>query len=152
MPIKWKPFRDLERSFPAPNMPAPGAPGQEEDNWVPFVPHSRAEEPAVDIYQDKKNLYVEVSLGGIKPENVEVSVEDNTLTIQGKSQEKKEVKERDYLKREIVKGSFHRVIRLPSEVKESKASAESTGGILKITIPKTDKPAAETKKIPIKIK
>jgi len=145
MPIKWQPFKDLER---------PSHPPEEfeEDEWVPFVPTFRAEEPAVDIYQDKSNLYVEMPLAGIDPKNIQISIDDNVLTIQGKSEEKKETKEKDYLRKEIRKGSFRRTIKLPVEVKGDKAAAESEAGIIKITIPKAAKTASPSKNIPIKIK
>ena len=145
MPIKWKPFRELEKPLHLPD-------AFEEDDWVPFVPTFRAEEPAVDIYQDRNNLYVEMPLVGINPKDVQVSIDDNVLTIQGKTQEKKEVKEKDYLRKEIRKGSFRRVIKLPVEVKGNRAVAESAAGMIKITIPKAAKTTSPSKRIPIKIK
>ena len=145
MPIQWRPFKELEKPHHFPD-------SFEEDEWVPFVPTFRAEEPAVDIYQDKDNLYVEISLTSVNPKDVEISIDDNILTIQGKSQEKKEIKEKDYLRKEIKKGSFRRVIKLPVEVKGNKAIAESISNILKITIPKVAKAIPQSKKIPIKIK
>lgn len=145
MPIKWRQFKELERPSHSPDM-------FEEDEWVPFVPTFRAEEPALDIYQDKNNIYVEIPLIGVDPKNVEISIDDNILTIQGKKEEKKEVKEKDYLRKEIKKGSFRRVVKLPVEVKGNRATAESVGGMLKITIPKTAKAIPQSKKIPIKIK
>ncbi|MFH1460801.1 MAG: Hsp20/alpha crystallin family protein [Patescibacteria group bacterium] len=145
MPIKWKQFNDSRGPVNAPDVFG-------EDEWVPFVPTFRPDEPAIDIYQDKNNLYVEIPLVGIKPENVEVSIDNNILTIQGKIEEKKQIKEKDYLRKEIRRGSFRRVIKLPVEVKEGKAMAESSGGILKITIPKTVKTSSKTKRVPIKIK
>jgi len=104
------------------------------------------------IYQDKDNLYVEIPLVGVKPENVEVSIEDNILTISGKSEDKKEIKEKDYIRKEIRQGEFRRVIKLPVEVKEDKAAAETVSGLLKITIPKTNKTISKGKRIPIKVK
>ncbi len=145
MPIQWKPFKELEKPHHFPD-------SLEEDEWVPFVPTFRAEEPAVDIYQDKDNIYVEISLTSVNPKDVEISIDDNILTIHGKSQEKKEIKERDYLRKEIRKGSFRRVIKLPVEVKGNKAIAESISNMLKITIPKVAKAIPQSKKIPIKIK
>ena len=147
MPIKWRQFKELERPS-HPMMPDM----LEEDEWVPFVPTFRAEEPALDIYQDKNNLYVEIPLIGVDPKNVEISIDDNILTIQGKKEEKKEVKEKDYLRKEIKKGNFRRVVKLPVEVKGNRAIAESVGGMLKITIPKAAKAISQSKKIPIKIK
>lgn len=147
MPIKWRQFKELERPH---HLPTPD--GFEEDDWVPFVPTFRPEEPAIDIYQDKNNLYVEIPLVGIKPENVEISIEDNMLTVQGKTQEEKETKQKDYLRKEIRRGSFRRVIKLPVEVKEGKAVAETANNILKITIPKVARAIPKTKRVPIKIK
>ena len=147
MPIKWRQFKELERPshFPMPDIP-------EEDEWVPFVPTFRAEEPALDIYQDRNNLYVEIPLIGVNPKDVEISIDDNILTIQGKKEEKKEVKEKYYLRKEIKKGAFRRVVKLPIEVKGNRATAESIGGMIKITIPKAAKDISQNKKIPIKIK
>jgi len=143
MPIQWRPFKDLDRP---PRLPD----DFEQDEWMPFVPTFRAEEPAVDIYQDKDNLYVEIPLVGVKPENVEVSIEDNILTISGKSEDKKEIKEKDYIRKEIRQGEFRRVIKLPVEVKEDKAAAETGSGLLKITIPKEER--AKPKQIKISAK
>ena len=145
MPIKWKTFGDMEKSFQPPEMPT-------EEDWVPFVPHFRNEEPAVDIYQDKNNLYIEIPLIGIKPKDIKISIEDNVLTIKGKTEEKKELKEQDYLRKEIRRGSFSRSIKLPVSVKEDSAEAESIDNILKITISKTAKSTSKGKEIPIKIK
>lgn len=145
MPIQWRPFKELEKPQHSPEL-------FEEDEWMPFVPTFRAEEPAVDIYQDKSNLYVEISLVGVNPKDVEISIDDSVLTIQGKTEEKKEIKEKDYLRKEIRKGTFRRVIKLPIEVKGNKAVAESIKGILKITIPKISKAIPQSKRIPIKIK
>jgi len=145
MPIKWRPFGDSEKPFQLPDMP-------DQEDWAPFVPHFKAEEPAVDIYQDKINLYVEISLINIKPKDVKISIEDNILTIEGKIEEKKQIKEQDYLRKEIRRGSFRRLIKLPVQVKDNQANAESINGILKITIPKVVKSTAKVKEIPIKVK
>ena len=145
MPIKWRQFKELERPSHSPD-------NFGEDEWVPFVPTFRAEEPAMDIYQDKNNLYVEIPLIGVNPKNLEISIDDNILTIQGKKEEKKEIKEKDYLRKEIKKGAFRRVVKLPMEVKGNRATAESVEGMLKITIPKAAKATSQAKRIPIKIK
>ncbi len=124
----------------------------EPEEMTPFSPFRPTEEPAVDIYQDKNNLYVEIALGGVKPENVDVSIEDNVLYIEGGLEEKKELKDRNYFTKEIRTGSFRRALKLPVDVKGEQALAESLGGMLKITIPKVAKSAPQAKKIPIKIK
>jgi len=145
MPIKWRQFRDLEKQMLPDNL-------DEGEEWVPFVPAFRMNEPAVDIYQDKNNLYVEIPLSGAKPENINISIEENILTIQGKSEEKKQIKEKDYFRKETRSGAFQRSVRLPLTVKANQAKAEVENGVLKITIPKAGKSASQTKRIPIKIK
>jgi len=145
MPIKWQPFKGIERPSRLPDI-------FEEDEWMPFIPAFRKDEPAVDIYQDKNNLYVELPLIGIKPKDVRISIENNILNVSGESQEKKEIKSKDYLRKEIRRGSFRKVVKLPIDVRSGKASAETTEGILKITIPKSSRGASKATKVPIKIK
>ena len=145
MPIKWQPFKGIERPSRLPDI-------FEEDEWMPFIPAFRKDEPAVDIYQDKNNLYVELPLIGIKPKDVQISIENNILNVSGESQEKKEIKSKDYLRKEIRRGSFRKVVKLPIDVRSGKASAETTEGILKITIPKSSRGASKATKVPIKIK
>jgi len=145
MPIKWQPFKEMERPAHLPDI-------FEEDEWMPFIPAFRKDEPAIDIYQDKNNLYVELPLIGVKPKDVQISIENNILNIQGKTKEEKEVKKKDYLRKEIRQGSFRKAVKLPVNVQNSKASAETTDGILKITIPKSNKGASKATKVPIKIK
>lgn len=145
MPIKWQPFKG-QGGFPQlPDM-------LDGDTPAPFPPMLRAEEPTMDIYQDKNNLYLEISLSGIKPENVDVSIKNNILTIQGKSEIKEEIKEKNYLRKEISRGSFRRIVKLPVDVQEKKASGEIVNGLLKITMPKESKGVSKVSKVPIKIK
>lgn len=146
MPIKWQPFKGQEGPAELPNIFG-------EEGIVPFLPPmSQTEEPAIDIYQDKKNLYLEMSLGGIKPENIDISIEDNVLIVQGKSEIKEKIKEKNYLRKEIRKGSFRRIIKLPVQVYKKKASAEIVEGLLKITMPKAPKGISKAIKVPIKIR
>ncbi len=145
MPIKWQPFKDLNKRPHLPDI-------FEEDDRMPFSPHFQQEEPAIDIYQDRNNLYIELPLIGIKAKDVSVSIKNNILIIEGKIQEKKEAKEKDYIRKEIRKGSFHRAIRLPVEVKGNQASAETSEGMLKITLPKAVKGAPKANRVPIRIK
>ncbi|MFH1671310.1 MAG: Hsp20/alpha crystallin family protein [Candidatus Portnoybacteria bacterium] len=145
MPIKWQPFKDSGRG---PHLPEVF----EEDDWMPFVPSFRREELTIDIYQDKNNLYVEFPLIGVKAKDVSISIENNVLIIQGKAKEKKQIKEENYLRKEIRRGSFRRAVKLPVEVKGNKADAETIDGMLKITIPKVSKGASKISKVPIKIR
>ncbi len=122
-----------------------------EKNFESMLPAIRGERfgytPAVDMYEDKDNIIVETQLGGIDPEKVDISIENNVLTIKGESEKKSEVEEKNYYRKEIRRGSFYRSIPLPTKVDGDQAAAVSEGGILKITVPK----AAELKPKTIKI-
>ncbi len=108
--------------------------------------------PALDIYDKGASLVVEAQLPGIDGEKVDVSVEDDILTIQGKSEKKSEVEEKNYYRKEIRSGSFYRSVALPAHVDGKKANAEFVDGVLKITIPKL-KPVNHSKvKVTVKKK
>jgi len=135
--IKWSPFRDIDKFF-------------DQDDFFPVIPAiSRKSKPAIDIYQTKEDVVAEVSLAGVDPNDVKVSVEDDVLTVKGEMKKEKETKEKDYYCKEIRSGSFMRSMSLPSHVKADRAQAESKNGVLKITIPKDEKKML--KEIPIKI-
>ncbi|NCC82325.1 MAG: Hsp20/alpha crystallin family protein [Clostridia bacterium] len=104
--------------------------------------------PAVDIYDDKENIYIDCSLNGISPEDVSCEIENGILTLKGNSEKKKEIDEKNYYRKEISMGGFMRQIALPVEVDSDKAEAVFNKGLLKITVPKSEKTKA--KKIDIK--
>mgnify|MGYP005839561179 CR=1 FL=1 len=136
--ISWEPLKDIDRFF------------EEDWDFMPVIPFRGKYSPQVDISQDNKNVYVEMPLAGVKPEDVEISVEDNVLTVKGKSEEEKEEKKKDYVRKEIRKGFFERSVSLPVKVKEDKAEAGFENGMLKILLPKAIE--RKMKKIKIKVK
>lgn len=95
--------------------------------------------PAMDIYQNKDSVIVETPLAGIDPEKVNISIENDVLTIEGGVEKKSEVEEKDYYRKEVRSGSFHRAVSLPTAVVGDKARAEYDNGVLKITIPKEER-------------
>lgn len=135
--IKWTPFRDIDKFF-------------EEDNFFPMIPAmSRTPKPMIDVYEKDNDVVAEVALAGIDPKNVEVSIENDVLTVKGEEKEEKETKDKNYYRKEIRSGSFTRSISLPTHVKASEAKAESKNGILRIIVPADEKKMM--KKIPIKV-
>ncbi|MBU2542810.1 Hsp20/alpha crystallin family protein [Patescibacteria group bacterium] len=105
--------------------------------------------PALDVYETKTDVMVETSLAGINPKDVEVSVEKGILTIQGESKKEHEVEEKNYYRKEVRSGSFHRKVDLPKPVKEDEVTAEFEDGILKITCPKAE--PGKTKKVEVRV-
>lgn len=136
--IPWKPFSDLDKFF-------------NEDDWLlPVFPRIDIGKPAMDIYETDKNVVAEVNIPDFDPKKVDVSVEDNVLRVSGKMEEKKEEKEKGYWRKEIRKGSFERMMRLPVAVKENKVDAVYEKGVLKITMPKVK--IEPKSKVQIKVK
>lgn len=103
--------------------------------------------PAIDMYEDKDNIIVETQLGGINPENVDISIENNVLCLKGESEKKSEVDDKNYYRKEIRRGSFYRSISLPTKVDGESAKAVNEDGILRITIPKAPEVKPKTIKI-----
>ncbi len=120
------------------------------DEWDNNWPFGQDFAPALDIYQDKDNVVVEAPLAGIDPANVEISVENDVMTIRGEMEKKSEVEEKNYYRREIRSGSFYRAVQLPAHVLGDQAEATYEKGVLKITIPRA--PESKPKKIEIRSK
>lgn len=95
---------------------------------------------AVDVYQDDKNMYVKTSIAGIKPEDLEVHLNNDMLTIRGKREMQEEVSEEQYFIRECFWGGFSRSIILPVDVKQDQVKANIENGVLTVTLPKSKRP------------
>jgi HSP20 family protein len=105
---------------------------------------------ALDMYQTANDVVVKASLPGFKPEEVDISVTGDTLTLKGEHKEEKETKEEDYFYRERRYGSFSRTVTIPVGVKSDKAEATFENGVLTLTLPKEEE--AKPKQIKIKAK
>jgi len=106
--------------------------------------------PAIDMYQTSDEVVVKAALPGLKPEDVQISVTADVLTLRGEVKEEKEEKDATYHVREQRYGSFERAVMLPTDVQTEKARAEFENGILTITLPKAE--AVKPKNITIKSK
>jgi len=96
--------------------------------------------PRVDILEKEGRLVVRADLPGLTKDNVKVEVTDDTLTIQGQREQKREEKREGYYRSECRYGSFCRVIPLPEGAETAKANAVIHDGVLEITMP-APKPA-----------
>jgi HSP20 family protein len=109
-----------------------------------FVRPSRA----LDIYQKPDEVVVKAAMSGVKPEDVNIDITGDTLTIKGERKAENEIKREDYLYQERRYGAFSRTVVLPSGLKSDKAEATMEDGVLTLTIPK----AEEVKPKAIKVK
>lgn len=91
--------------------------------------------PAVDVYQTADEVVVEVPLPGVDPKQVEVSIEDDVLTVSGEQRHSTEVDDKSYHRREVRYGRFHRAVTLPAAVEGSQAKATYEKGVLRVAVP-----------------
>jgi len=91
---------------------------------------------AIDVYQKDENIIIKSTLAGTKPEDINISLDNDTLTIRGKRELNEKIPESDYLYKECYWGPFSRSVILPSEVKNDKVKANIENGILTIILPK----------------
>lgn len=104
--------------------------------------------PALDIYEDKDKYVAKAELPGLKNEDIDVSLEGNTLTISGERKQEEERKEGDTYRSERYFGRFQRSVTLPARVDASKIQATYKDGVLTVSIPKTEE--AKPKQIEVK--
>jgi HSP20 family protein len=100
--------------------------------------------PAVDMYQTDDEVIINAALPGIKPDDVQISVTGEVLTIKGETKHEEESKQKTYHMREQRWGSFERTIMLPTEVKADKAEASFEDGVLTIRLPKAEEVKPKT--------
>jgi HSP20 family protein len=143
MLTRWDPFRDLavlqdrmNRLF----QDYSGPRNDEELTTSHFV-------PPVDIYEDEHNLTVKAEIPGVDPKDVDVRIENNTLTIKGERKFEKDEKEENFHRVERRYGSFIRSFTLPNTVNADTCKAEFENGVLKVVFEKR----AEAKPKQIKV-
>jgi HSP20 family protein len=130
--IRWDPFRDLVTLREKMNRLFEEAySSQGERDLV-----SSSWTPSVDIYETEHHLVMTAEIPGIDEKDIEIKIEDSTLTLKGERKFEKETKEENYHRIERAYGSFYRSFSLPPYIDQDKIEAEHENGVLKITMPK----------------
>jgi HSP20 family protein len=144
--IKWEPFGDLislrdamDRLF--------------EDSFVrmrgwPTV--FGAEALAIDMYETKDSIVVKTALPGVKPEEVDITITGDVLTIKGEAKAEEKIEKQNYIRQERRYGLFQRSVQLPGSLVTDKAKANFEHGVLTITIPKSEEAKPKTIKVEAK--
>lgn len=91
---------------------------------------------SVDVYQDRENVIIKSTIAGVEPEDIDISFDNDMITIRGQRHQDNRVREDDYFYQECYWGSFSRSIILPVEVDSDKIQATIKNGVLTITLPK----------------
>ncbi len=106
--------------------------------------------PRVDVSETDKEIVVSAELPGIEPEDINITLEHNMLTLSGEKRAEKEEKDKRYYRLERSYGSFQRSIPLPEGIDEDKIDASFKHGVLTITLPKTAEAQQKRKQIEVK--
>ena len=94
---------------------------------------------AVDMYQTPTEIVIKTMVAGVKPEDLDISITRDMVTIHGKRMESHEESSNDFFHKELYWGSFSRTIVLPAEVEIEEAEASEKHGLLTLLLPKIDK-------------
>lgn len=125
---------EVETNAPARNLSAKKAAAEAESIEAP-----EEGELTVDVYQTPDDIIIKTIVAGVRPDELDISITRDMVTIRGSRQESQEVNQGDYFHREVYWGSFSRTIRLPQEIDVDAAEAAERHGLLTLRLPKMDK-------------
>ena len=105
--------------------------------------------PPINVSEDDDNVYLTAELPGISPDQIDITVEEESVTIKGERKAEPESSEVSYHRKEREEGEFSRTITLPTRIQADKVTAEAKDGILSLVLPKAEE--VKPKKIEIKV-
>jgi len=105
----------------------------------PWEEEEKDGELSVDVYEDGEKITIKTMVAGVRPEDLDISITRDMVTIRGIRSEEKEVSKENYYHQELYWGSFSRTIMLPAEINIEEANAIEKHGLLILTLPKIDK-------------
>jgi HSP20 family protein len=140
---RWDPFREVQALQNRVNSLFRDMNGDND----PLTAASFA--PPVDIYEDEKKVVIKLEVPGIEEKDLDVRVENHTLTVKGERKFEKEEKEENFHRIERRYGSFFRAFTLPSTVDTESVKADYQAGVLKLEL--TKKPEAQPKQIKVNV-
>jgi HSP20 family protein len=126
-------FDEIWRGFGAPRVR--NAPAD-------FAPH-------MDVSESEGEFRIAAELPGVEQDDIEVTLEDGTLTIKGERKDDRKEKDAGFRRVETLRGSFRRSIRLPEEVDQEAVKARYRNGVLELSLPKLPEAKPEVRKIPV---
>jgi HSP20 family protein len=119
----------------------------ENDSGEQWIEDDNEGELTIDAYETEKEFVIESTIAGVESKDLDISIEDDMLTIKGKRERVQNTEKRNYFQKECFWGSFSKKIILPEKVKISQAKAVVKNGVLVLKIPKAKQKT--TKKISI---
>ena len=107
--------------------------------WEEEEDEDKEGELTVDVYQTADMIIIKAMIAGVRPEDLDISITRDMVTVKGKREEEKTAHDDDYFMRELYWGSFSRTITLPEEIDVDEAEAIEKHGLLILKLPKLDK-------------
>lgn len=142
------PFADLDRWFEDfPRFAAMQPFGQGWFDWPDLEAPFRGRTPKVDMLDRDDAIVVRAELPGVDKDGLEVTVDENTVTIRATTRQEKKQEKENYYRREMSRGEFRRSLPLPESVDSEQAKARFKDGILELTLPKVAKTERKTIKV-----
>ena len=141
---RWDPFREFVTLQDRMNRLFRDTQGGQEEGLT-----TTTFAPPVDVYEDEHNITLKIEVPGIDGKDIDVRIENNTLTVHGERKFEKEEKEENYRRVERQYGSFTRTFTLPSTVDSEKVEANYDKGVLKVKLAK--KAEAKPKQIKVNV-
>ena len=119
--------------------PVPAVSGDPENDW--FVGADYDGQLAVDVYQTPTEIIIKSPIAGVAPEDLEIAVNGDVVTIRGRRRQEQTEADREYLFQECYWGGFSRSVILPVDVQADRVTAQLRNGILTVTLPKAQSTA-----------
>ncbi len=110
--------------------------GNEPQDWIEAGYEGQL---SVDVYQTEDDLIIKSTIAGVKPEDLDITINNDLVTIRGARHQDKEVTPEDYFYQECYWGGFSRSIILPVEIKAEAAEANLKNGVLTLILPKIER-------------
>ena len=110
---------------------------KEDSNWM--EEENEEAELAVDVYQTPNEIIVQTMVAGVKPDDLEITIGRDIITIRGKREESRTIEEDNDFSKELYWGKFSRIISLPAEVEPEEVEATEKRGLLTIKLQKVDR-------------
>ena len=121
---------------------------EQEENTIDSSWNEEEEgELSVDVYQTPTDIVIQTMAAGVRPEDLQITICRDMITIKGKREENRTIKDDSYFVQELYWGAFSRTILLPQEVEPEEAEAIEKHGLLIIKLPKIDKEKKSTVKV-----
>jgi HSP20 family protein len=122
--------------------------GKSIENDNTFLQEESEGQLTIDVYQTDDEIVIESTVAGVEPDNIDIDISSESVTIRGERQKSEEISDENYLYQECYWGKFSRSIILPQEVDPDKAKADFKNGILRVRLPKISK--GKTRKLKVK--